>query len=111
MSSPTYVMPSDGWVCFHCGERFRKPGEAEMHFGPTPASLPACTMSITERGLLIDLRKAEGELAQERLKSARFLVQLLAYKRDHDPEEALRDYDERLEQIGFPTGPPEELRE
>ena len=29
-------MPIDGWVCFHCGERFRTEGAARDHFGETP---------------------------------------------------------------------------
>lgn len=33
----TYPMPEGGWVCFHCGERFTKPGTARDHFGETPS--------------------------------------------------------------------------
>ena len=25
--------PKHGWVCFHCGDVFRTPGEARDHFG------------------------------------------------------------------------------
>ena len=35
----TYEMPVDGWVCFHCGVRFKKPGEAREHFGEKPAKV------------------------------------------------------------------------
>jgi len=34
----TYQAPADGWVCFHCGVRFRKYGEALEHFGKEPVS-------------------------------------------------------------------------
>ena len=44
--SPTYVAPKDGWVCFHCGERFRKYGTARDHFGPTPESRPGCLIDL-----------------------------------------------------------------
>ena len=57
----TYPMPPDGWVCFHCGARFLKPGAARDHFGPTPKSMPACTMSY-EHGLM-ELRKLEERVA------------------------------------------------
>ena len=32
----TYPQPWDGWVCFHCGTRFRQREAALEHFGPTP---------------------------------------------------------------------------
>lgn len=32
----TYPQPWDGWVCFHCGLRFREYESALEHFGPTP---------------------------------------------------------------------------
>ena len=44
----TYPMPEDGWVCFHCGERFRKIGTAQDHFGSRPWAKAACTMTAAE---------------------------------------------------------------
>lgn len=38
----TYRRPPDGWVCFHCGQRFMTPGEAALHFGETPDISPKC---------------------------------------------------------------------
>jgi len=38
----TYPMPKDGWVCFHCGERFKKYGTARDHFGEAPGKLLQC---------------------------------------------------------------------
>ena len=58
--SPTYIAPRDGWVCFHCGERFRNPADATTHFGPTPESRRACILSRAE---LMDLRAAERRVA------------------------------------------------
>ena len=56
----TYPMPEDGWVCFHCGERFRKIGTAQDHFGSRPWAKAACTMTAAElRGELMDYRKLE----------------------------------------------------
>ena len=46
MTDNTYPQPPDGWVCFHCGERFTDRHKAGDHFGPTPASKPACSISI-----------------------------------------------------------------
>lgn len=38
----TYPQPKDGWVCFHCGERFKKPGLARDHFGEVPGGAAQC---------------------------------------------------------------------
>jgi hypothetical protein len=67
----TYPMPKDGWVCFHCGERFTTLGSAQDHFGSTPESRAGClidrvaleagTDTQRGRGLLMELRRVEGE--------------------------------------------------
>lgn len=63
----TYDIPKDGWVCFHCGERFTTPGGARDHFGGTIYALAGCQIKVgEERGLLMALRKAEDELARYR---------------------------------------------
>jgi hypothetical protein len=62
MSEPigTYIKPKDGWICFHCGERFTTEGAARDHFGTTPASTPGCIIkSGDEMGLLMALRNLE----------------------------------------------------
>lgn len=41
-ASPTYTPPEHGWTCFHCGETFKTPGAARLHFGELPAT--AATM-------------------------------------------------------------------
>lgn len=69
----TYPMPKDGWVCFHCGERFTTPGSAKDHFGATPNVKPGCLIKIQlgdERGLLMELRKVEQENARLRAELA-----------------------------------------
>ena len=38
----TYAPPKDGWLCFHCGERFRTVNGARLHFGETPDTVPKC---------------------------------------------------------------------
>lgn len=35
----TYTKPGEGWVCFHCGERFVEYDAAKNHFGEGPDSL------------------------------------------------------------------------
>lgn len=58
-----YPRPEDGWVCFHCGERFTTYGGARDHFGADPSKDPACRIKIgEERGLVMALRKAEDEI-------------------------------------------------
>ena len=63
----TYMMPKDGWVCFHCGERFTTPGSAADHFGARPTDQAACLIKVgEERGLVMALRKAEAEIRELR---------------------------------------------
>ena len=57
--APTYEAPTDGWVCFHCGERFHSYMAARMHFGPTPDSVPSCRIG---RDDLTALRRAEHQV-------------------------------------------------
>lgn len=38
----TYPMPADGWLCFHCGQRFTTIRGARLHFGPTPDRVARC---------------------------------------------------------------------
>ena len=58
--------PRHGWTCFFCGETFRTPGAAELHFGAAPFAEAACRIKVEEFGLLAALRKAEAELASYR---------------------------------------------
>lgn len=62
----TYPMPKDGWVCFHCGERFTVPGKARAHFGATPDLKPACLIKGGDGDLfLLDvIRKQESVIKQ-----------------------------------------------
>ena len=61
----TYRMPKDGWVCFHCGERFTTPGAAAIHFGKTPKSKAGCLIKVgEERGLLMEIRRLEAVIAE-----------------------------------------------
>lgn len=47
-----------GWRCFHCGEMFRTPGGAELHFGK-PKSAPAC---VAARGWRYEIQHGpDGE--------------------------------------------------
>ena len=63
----TYLMPKDGWVCFHCGERFTTPGSAEDHFGARPTDQAAGLIKVgEERGLVMALRKAQAEIRRLR---------------------------------------------
>ena len=92
----TYPAPADGWVCFHCGERFRTPGSAAVHFGARPTATPACRMDSTARGLLKRLRAVEIELAQSRERKNRLIVELHALRGGFDPAESLADFDRRV---------------
>ena len=44
-STESYSPPPGGWVCFHCGQRFRSPRRAEEHFGKTPSMSAACQLT------------------------------------------------------------------
>ena len=54
-----------GWECFHCRELFETVGGARDHFGATPTAKPACLIKLgAERGLVIELRKAEKKIVE-----------------------------------------------
>lgn len=36
------AIPPEGWTCFHCGENFKSPWGARLHFGAKPDEVPAC---------------------------------------------------------------------
>jgi hypothetical protein len=56
----TYPMPEHGWTCFHCGENFRTPGPARLHFGFDPSAEPACRIKTgAEMSILKALRGVE----------------------------------------------------
>lgn len=44
--APTYDRPPYGWTCFHCGETFKTPGIARLHFGSAPSASPTCVAEI-----------------------------------------------------------------
>ena len=56
-------MPADGWVCFHCGERFTTPNAARDHFGERPKARTACDITAF---------KLQKELREYRALEARF---------------------------------------
>ena len=65
----TYPMPADGWVCFHCGERFTAVNAALDHFGHDPESAPACLFPPTHvRSELRRFRFVEWKLRGARHK-------------------------------------------
>ena len=71
----TYEMPPDGWVCFHCGERFTTSGAASDHFGARLGDGLACKIKVgAERGLLMALRKAQSDYHEARCKIAELVT-------------------------------------
>ena len=65
MNSDTYRQPTDGWVCFHCGDRFTTDESAREHFGAKPTDTAACRIKTDEeQGLLTELRRAEAVIRE-----------------------------------------------
>jgi hypothetical protein len=67
------------WTCFHCGETFTDPVEAQAHFGEdqtgtTAMSEAACRIASSDGGLLKALRESEREVG-----SLRHQTDLLEY--------------------------------
>jgi hypothetical protein len=58
VEADTYLMPAHGWTCFHCGETFRTPGGARLHFGPAPTRPPVCVEVVSPELELISGRLA-----------------------------------------------------
>lgn len=95
----TYPMPQHGWTCFHCGETFKTPGSARLHFGADPWAQPACRIKVgAEMGLLMALRAAEDELAHFRNEDQALAREL--YRVQSAISEKLRD----AEQLGYDRG-------
>ncbi len=63
----TYPMPADGWVCFHCGERFRTEGTARYHFGEKPGDASACIKARIERLQLVVLAAESLDIPRLRI--------------------------------------------
>ena len=57
-----YERPNEGWVCYHCGERFMTPGSARLHFGTLPNTETACRLVGANYDLIKRLRAAEDEV-------------------------------------------------
>lgn len=73
-----------GWVCFHCGERFLTPGAAEIHFGASQFTDPACRIKASgEFGLVVALRAAEVELERYRAEDSDKDRELAAMAANH----------------------------
>ena len=67
-----YCKPPDGWVCFHCGDRFTTVGAAEDHLGKRPTARPACRIRAgEERGLVMEIRQLEAQVRSLRLDNIR----------------------------------------
>ena len=43
-----YEAPKDGWVCFHCGIRFKTIRAANAHFGTSPTGPVACVDAVAQ---------------------------------------------------------------
>lgn len=59
-----YEKPGDGWVCYHCGERFLTPGSAELHFGARPTGITRCKEMLVSHAKAI--REKDDEIASAR---------------------------------------------
>ena len=109
MSDDTYPMPAHGWTCFHCGETFKTPGAAQIHFGFDPSSDPGCRIKVgAERGLLMALRKAEEELATagaDAVVTVRDMAIRMAEMQGRHSD-ALRSAEEHGYERGWPTAKP-----
>ena len=82
MTQDTYLQPPDGWVCFHCGERFTTFGSAQDHFGPRPTDTAACLIKVgEERGLVMELRRVQAQLDEYTDHNCAVCGQELANKR------------------------------
>lgn len=63
------ALRAEHWTCFHCGETFTTVGSARDHFGAAEGAEPGCLIRVKlgdERGLQMELRKAEAEIVRLR---------------------------------------------
>lgn len=66
--------PAGGWICFHCGQKCRTRGEAELHFGMVHDAKPACRLMGKQFAMLQELRATElqRDEFEVRLNASRF---------------------------------------
>ena len=91
-----YNAPKDGWVCFHCGERFTSAENARLHFGFWPGEkiVPLCVLAegdiknIVKRYRWFELRLARF---QKELENAGYSKVSAAIEVILDREYAKRD--------------------
>lgn len=78
--APSFPPPKGGWICFHCGEKCRTAGEAELHFGLVHDATPACRLTGERFTMLQELRKVElqRDEFEVRLNAARFGLDIAA---------------------------------
>jgi hypothetical protein len=83
----TYALKWPGWICFHCGEHFRRDQvqQAREHFGATPDYTPGCLEKLTagERGLVGQVRALEAELARYREEDTDLHREIRSLETDH----------------------------
>lgn len=68
----TFTPPDHGFDCFHCGSHFAVTdagiAAAREHFGPTPASAPACRTALhLIQDFMVDWNKHGAQIAVENL--------------------------------------------
>lgn len=97
--SDTFPMPKQGFTCFFCGDTFTTPGSARLHFGADPLKDAACRIKAgAERGILMELRRAEEELERYRADDCNLARDLHAMQSRHSA--ALRS----AEELGYERG-------
>jgi len=102
-NSNSYPIPKHGWTCFFCGETFTTPGSAQDHFGSEPYAEVACKIKAgEERGLIMELRKVEAELARYRNEDSDKDREFYKMKVDHSI--ALRKAEEQGYERGLLDG-------
>lgn len=99
----TYQQPEHGWTCYHCGETFKKPGLAKLHFGGTMGALTGCQIKFGEEmGLLMQLREAERLLEAWRNEDTELHREIARIQSEH--RRALQREEEKGYERGLKDG-------
>lgn len=63
------IRPTPYWACFHCGEVFTDPDEAETHFGTWSSDVPACKETDIAPVLIHRARQAEADAGRAHIEA------------------------------------------
>lgn len=103
MAAATHFERRETWRCFHCDEVFDRRHAAQMHFGYTECSDPACRIKAGAEGSILEaLRRAETDA--EAATAAMHDESSEGWRAYHNLASRVREQVEAAENLGYERG-------